>query len=692
MKRSANSCCRAERTLVCLLQGVHPSVQDFRAFHLPLQGELIVALINGTTSAAPYATSLTPEYQTKALLTVGDEVPLLQGDFPHFTTSSTQTFAMAGIPDGLGVYRSGNYYYVFVNHEIAETTGTPAVPLTSDLSSTVAGKIQGARVSLFVFDENWQAVGGRNLIDTAETSSGTYHLDTTTGQYVNSQTGEAFSFTRFCSAYLAESGFVNSQGQSEPLFFTGEETGSASRGVAVTADGTAIVIDGLGLYAKETVTSASQYRATNSNQTVLISLEDTADGEIYMYVGQQTAADPNGLKNGDLYVLRVNGAEFEGQIGHTTTATWTKVDRSAVYGPDGKPLASGTALSNFANTTGRSTNFQRLEDIAEDPTNPGTFYFVTTGTTNKMGQGAAGGTATTPEEAENPYGRLYRFTLNAADPTAPISNFELLLEGGPGRGVSYDNITVDRSGRVLLQEDETAFGGDVMEAEGREAGIWAFDPATRSISQVIGLNESAAGAQFNDPAVKGEWESSGIVEVGTQDPFSLSTYLFDVQAHTLRGASTLGGNYVEGGQLLLAVPTGTNQARGTDHNDTIYGQPSNDKILGLGGNDLLRGGYGNDTLIGGAGRDTLAGGLGADAFALARHSGKDQIEDFSLAQGDRLGLTGGLTFADLSISQGRCCHANDTIIRTHGCGSEVLAILSGVQANTLTADAFFTLG
>jgi len=56
-----------------------------------------------------------------------------------------------------------------------------------------------------------------------------------------------------------------------------------------------------------------------------------------------------------------------------------------------------------------------------------------------------------------------------------------VLEGGPGKGVSYDNIDVDSNGNVLIQEDETAFGGDVMTAENRDAGIWSITlPLTKS--------------------------------------------------------------------------------------------------------------------------------------------------------------------------------------------------------------------
>ena len=299
-----------------------------------------------------------------------------------------------------------------------------------------------------------------------------------------------------------------------------------------------------------------------SHQIAILGLEPQGELRQYMYVGHKTASDPNGFNNGDLYVLRVDGAEFEGQIAINTalTASWTKVDRSAVFNPDGTPQTTGTALSNFVNATGRSTNFQRLEDIAEDPNNPGTFYFVTTGTTNKLGQGAAGGTATTPEEAENPYGRLYRFSLNAADPTAPIADFELVLKGGPNQGVSYDNTVIDKNGNVLLLEDETAFGGALMLAENREASIWSFNPATQTVTRLFALDENAGGSQFNKPLVKGEWETSGIVEVESYKATQFSPYLFTVQAHTIvnpsGSTSVLGGRYVEGGQLLLAVPSG----------------------------------------------------------------------------------------------------------------------------------------
>jgi Ca2+-binding RTX toxin-like protein len=497
-----------------------------------------MALANGSTAANPYATSLNPnETGIFPLLTAGEEVPLLEGDFSGFTTSSTQTFAFAGIPDGSGIYQSGDYYYVFVNHEIDNATA-------STLNSAGSETILGARVSLFMFDQSWNVVGGKNLIDTAVDSTGTYTLNTTTGLYEQAGGTSTLSFGRFCSAYLANNGFVGSDGAEAPIFFTAEESGSSSRGWAVSSDGTATALDGLGRFSKENVVAASQYRADNSDKTVLISTEDNADGELYMYVGQQTADDPNGFKNGNLYVLKVEGADSEGQIteGAPQNATWTLVDSSAALSSD------GTVLSSYVNENQRSTNFQRLEDIAEDPSNPGTFYVATTGTKKALGD-PTGADVETADLAENPYGRLYRFSLNASDPTQPISNFEAVLTGGPDTGVSYDNITVDPNGKVLIQEDETSFGGDVMVAENREASIWSYDIATDTATRIIALDENAGGAEFNDPTAPGEWESSGIVYNGSGD---LTSYLFDVQAHTIEDLNT-----VESGQLILAAPSGS---------------------------------------------------------------------------------------------------------------------------------------
>lgn len=118
--------------------------------------------------------------------------------------------------------------------------------------------------------------------------------------------------------------------------------------------------------------------------------------------------------------------------------------------------------------------------------------------------------------------------------------------------------------------------------------------------------------------------------------------------------------------------------QGTAGNDVLTGGDGNDRLVGEGGNDILRGGLG---------RDTLVGGLGADVFVLTAGQGADAIADFSLSEGDRLGLAGGLTLAQLTVTQGTGADANNTLVRLSS-NAELLAVLTGVQANTLTGSAF----
>lgn len=126
-----------------------------------------------------------------------------------------------------------------------------------------------------------------------------------------------------------------------------------------------------------------------------------------------------------------------------------------------------------------------------------------------------------------------------------------------------------------------------------------------------------------------------------------------------------------------------NTVSGFDNsNDVINGQSGTDTLNGLSGDDLLRGGDGDDLLIGGFGNDTLIGGDGKDVYALAPRMGIDAIVDFTNTQ-DAIALSDDLSFADLTITQGTGGSAVDTLINLSS-SNELLAILSGVQADTIT--------
>ncbi|PAX54310.1 hypothetical protein [Brunnivagina elsteri] len=90
-----------------------------------------MVIVNGQSNVQPYVVN-TPGgnyYETIPLLTLGDEVPLLEGDFSNFTASATKTFAFTGIPDGMGIYQLGDKNLVFINHKLSNTSVT-------DISST----------------------------------------------------------------------------------------------------------------------------------------------------------------------------------------------------------------------------------------------------------------------------------------------------------------------------------------------------------------------------------------------------------------------------------------------------------------------------------------------------------------------------------------------------------------------------
>jgi Ca2+-binding RTX toxin-like protein len=72
----------------------------------------------------------------------------------------------------------------------------------------------------------------------------------------------------------------------------------------------------------------------------------------------------------------------------------------------------------------------------------------------------------------------------------------------------------------------------------------------------------------------------------------------------------------------------------------------------------------------------LTGGNGSDIFVFASGEGIDRISDFKLGT-DQIGLTGGLTFGNLSFS------GNQILM-----GTDVLAVLTGVNTHTLTASNF----
>jgi Ca2+-binding RTX toxin-like protein len=138
-----------------------------------------------------------------------------------------------------------------------------------------------------------------------------------------------------------------------------------------------------------------------------------------------------------------------------------------------------------------------------------------------------------------------------------------------------------------------------------------------------------------------------------------------------------------GGNDTLTGGAGADNIDGGDGNDTIDGGDGNDSILGAGGDDLLRGGNGDDIINGGAGLDVLVGDGGADVFALNTLGGTDVIRDFNYGQ-DLIGLSDGITFDDLIVTQG-----DGAAILSYQ--DQAIASISGGTPGQVNASLFTTI-
>lgn len=458
-----------------------------------ITGAALAKVITGlSSSASPYIVSSAPAVVTTSLLTVGDSV----NDKPDGTP-----YRLVGIPDGLGAFDNGDgTFTVLMNHELRETLGVER-----------AHGATGAFVSKWTVDKkSLRVLHGEDLIQTIGVWDG--------GRW-DYQTG--IQISRLCSADLpALTAFYNpktGKGYDGRLFMNGEERGAEGLAYAHGLDGVSYQLPWLGRFSWENNVA----HPNAGDKTVVIGLDDSGDGQIYVYVGEKQASGHNaaelaGLTNGVLYGVKVDGYPFE---------------EDAVGIPSGTPFTaygfgdvvdwSGAQLQDVSRANG-VTEFQRPEDGAWDPTHPNDFYFVTTASFDGNS-------------------RLWR--LRFVDPTNPAlgGTIDMLLEGNEGQKM-MDNLTIDKRGRIFIQEDP---GGNE-----RLAKIWAYDIRRDLLVEVATHDPDRFLPGAPDFLTTNE-ESSGILDVS--DILGNGWFLLDVQAHYDIGDPEL----VEGGQLLaMRVPPG----------------------------------------------------------------------------------------------------------------------------------------
>lgn len=110
----------------------------------------------------------------------------------------------------------------------------------------------------------------------------------------------------------------------------------------------------------------------------------------------------------------------------------------------------------------------------------------------------------------------------------------MLITGGLNGPKMMDNITVNKRGTVLIQEDPGS--------QNHLAKIWRYSTATGAL-EVIAEHDPARFAPGAPAFLTNDEESSGIIPM--DDILGEGWYLLDVQAHYAQDAEL-----VEGGQLL----------------------------------------------------------------------------------------------------------------------------------------------
>ena len=230
-----------------------------------------------SSSDSPYVLRSQPGIMTESILTVGDSV----NNKPDGTTP----YRMVGIPDGLGAFDNGDgTFTVLMNHELRDTAGV-----------TRAHGAKGAFVSKWTIDkDDLTVLEGEDLIQQIAT------WNPGTSAYNDPATGILLG--RLCSADLAPvSAFYNAAsglGYDGRIFTDGEEVGDEGRAFGHLLDGTSYELPAVGKMSFENVVP----NPATGDKTVVVSLDDSSPGQVYVYAGdKQTSGNPiekAGLNNG----------------------------------------------------------------------------------------------------------------------------------------------------------------------------------------------------------------------------------------------------------------------------------------------------------------------------------------------------------------------------------------------------------
>jgi Bacterial protein of unknown function (DUF839) len=513
-------------TLIALATAGATAAAALPAFALTTNGP--------STTTAPYVLPVADGVDIKSLLTAGDAGKADNG------------YEMVGIPDGLGAYRKGKNTVVLMNHE-----------LRPDVGIVRAHGQKGAFVSKLTLDPSGRVLWGEDFIkstkhyrygEAAYGSSPQAPLGAAAGTHTA-------AFARFCSGSLTDPGQLLASrsgkdddngkekrvGYDGQIYFANEESGDEGRAFGVTLDGTAYQLPRLGLFSWENTIAAHNKTKT----TVVMGDEDgTKDkSELWVYAGEKqrtgSPVDRAGLTNGRNHAIKIaevaNDTAFRATYGKGKPAPFTLQD---IEWNQNGAAQNAEAISEGA------LGLTRIEDGAFNPDNKNEYFFLTT----------EGGDTTAATTGSRDGGGLWKLTFANVEKPQLGGTLELLLDGteewgtGESRANKPDNMMIDSSGNLLIQEDPG--GNDHLARilsyrieDGARGVVARFDPALFGPSTPTGTLPADRAVLTTDE------ESSGIIQLPD------GTFLFDAQVHTAKGLPAGPGEdtveeYVERGQLM----------------------------------------------------------------------------------------------------------------------------------------------
>jgi serralysin len=478
---------------------------------------------------------------------------------------------------------------------------------------------------------------------------------------------------------------------------------------------------------------------------------------LLMYVGDKNAKgdgsflDRNGFSRGKLYVWVADDAnsatdpierspsEFKGS-GASTNGKFVEIPyydptKANTTGYDAQGFATQAKQDELAESA-KAFKFSRPEDVATNPFDGTQVVLASTGNS----------------ASADIWGTTYKIDVDFNNITAGniTAKIDILYDGNDADkqalGLrSPDNLDWADNGKIYINEDRSISAAQFAGTGNLEASIFSIDPnaanPASTLTRIAQVDRSAvpAGQTDTNPTDIGNWETSGILDVSQlfgAKPGEL--FVFDVQAHSLRGGSIISAtnvdgngdgtrtdaeNLVEGGQLSLLIAPKANLIQssslvgGTAGADTIEagvtkgfdgindvvfagaGNDTVDSIIGgaLAGNNRIDLGSGNDIIFvadddrvfGQAGDDTfeasdasgyrVSGGAGNDTFYLGKNGralGGDGNDRFFVGTGGNNLLSGGAGADQFWIYNGEAPAAANTVLDFQ-VGTDVIGIMSG---------------